>query len=248
MEHVTKESFRVWLDPLKKKYQGVVESVVNSCDNPHLRVIADERVKRAFYVSPIGKNVKVLLDKNVDSENQDPFNRDYFPSSSPSVFLELDNDDMVVLHEIGHALGLADTYLEHASGCKEGQPISKMCDSHAGGFGLWEDDYNGILAAADRAFPGRSPEKNCQAESFRNQSHHSYVDFNLPTMVAGSYIDIKEGQYNNYVFPKCNRVWWTDLTFTCIDGSWTRTRGDWNADGLCHGSAEGGRYHTFGNL
>lgn len=91
----------------------------------------------------------------------------------------------------------------------------------------------------------------CPAKTFRNQSDHSYVDFNLPSSRSANTntITINGGAYNRYHHAKCNRVWWSDLTFVCRGTVWTRDSGDWNADGLCHGSYEGeSQYVTVGNF
>jgi hypothetical protein len=79
---------------------------------------------------------------------------------------------------------------------------------------------------------------SCAPKVFRNVSDHSWVEFRLPKGSGNQVIQIPGGAYNKYVFPKCNRVWWTDLKFVCNPTScqWERTIGSWNADAACHGS------------
>lgn len=50
-----------------------------------------------------------------------------------------------LLHELGHAWGLDDTYLERTGACQQDQPESLMCHSQNGR--LLEDDVLGIQAA-----------------------------------------------------------------------------------------------------
>lgn len=88
----------------------------------------------------------------------------------------------------------------------------------------------------------------CPSQTFRNQSDHSFVEFTLPEAGAGTSIDIRGGAYNKYVVPKCNRVHWSDLRFTCDDGAWALSSGHWDADGLCHGSYEPGPYIRVGDF
>ncbi len=77
---------------------------------------------------------------------------------------------------------------------------------------------------------------SCPAQSWATYSDASYARFNMPTSKAGTIIKIKGGAYNHYVFPKCNRATWTDLSFSCgTNGKWTYT-GSWDADALCHDS------------
>jgi hypothetical protein len=88
----------------------------------------------------------------------------------------------------------------------------------------------------------------CNPQTFRSQSDHSWVEFRLPRANEGLIIQIPGGAYNNYVFPKCNRVYWGDLQFTCTSsGSWQRTSGSWDADALCHGSPGSSPYVATGN-
>ncbi len=78
---------------------------------------------------------------------------------------------------------------------------------------------------------------NCAEKTFRTQSDHSWAEFRLPVAKAGEIIKIKEGAYNKYVYPKCNRVWWSNLIFSCNPDSceWERIEGKWDADAFCHG-------------
>jgi hypothetical protein len=101
--------------------------------------------------------------------------------------------------------------------------------------------------AAPTVAPTVAP-KVCNPRVFRSTSDHSWVEFRLPQGTEGLIIQIPAGAYNKYVFPKCNRVWWDDLQFTCGGGgSWERTRGSWDADALCHGSTGSSPYVATGD-
>lgn len=87
----------------------------------------------------------------------------------------------------------------------------------------------------------------CRGRTFSTKSEHSWAEFRLPNSKLGTQIEIAGGAYNNYVFPKCNRVTWTDLRFTCSgNGTWSHT-GSWDADALCHDSNTSQRYLAVGN-
>lgn len=88
----------------------------------------------------------------------------------------------------------------------------------------------------------------CPAKTFRSVSAHSWVEFRLPQSGVGRVIEISDGAYNHYVFPKCNRVHWSDLSFFCsASGTWSRTKGSWDSDALCHGSKGSSPYVAVGN-
>ncbi len=92
-----------------------------------------------------------------------------------------------------------------------------------------------------------SSQKKYPAQTFRCQSDHSWVEFRLPEGTEGQLIEIPGGAYNHYVFPKCNRVRWSNLAFLCTATGWQRTRGDWDADGLCDGSPGSSPYVVVGD-
>ena len=48
----------------------------------------------------------------------------------------------------------------------------------------------------------------CDPRTFHNVSNHSWVDFRLPAGLEGQRISIPKGDYNHYVVPACNQVWW----------------------------------------
>jgi hypothetical protein len=90
--------------------------------------------------------------------------------------------------------------------------------------------------------------KLCSPRVFRVQSDHSWAEFRLPQGTEGLIIQIPGGAYNKYVFPKCNRVWWDNLNFTCGSaGIWERAGGNWDADGACHGSPGSSPYVATGD-
>ena len=88
----------------------------------------------------------------------------------------------------------------------------------------------------------------CKAKTFKVQSSHSWAEFRMPAAKKGEVIKIKGGAYNKYVFPKCNRVWWSDLVFSCDPNAcaWVKVQGNWDADALCHGSAGSSPYLKVG--
>ncbi len=88
----------------------------------------------------------------------------------------------------------------------------------------------------------------CRPRTFRTVSAKTWAEFRLPSKLKGSIIAIKGGAYNRYVFPKCNRVKWSDLRFMCLkNGEWLKTGGSWGADALCHGSKGNSKYVFTGN-
>jgi hypothetical protein len=90
--------------------------------------------------------------------------------------------------------------------------------------------------------------KVCSPRVFRSVSERSWVEFRLPQGRERQVIQIPGGAYNNYVFPKCNRVWWSDLTFSCgSTGTWEKTQGNWDSDAQCHGSPGSSQYVVTGN-
>lgn len=85
------------------------------------------------------------IDPFPDTSVPDKFRtRPYFNTSSvlarPYMRIFDNTAEETVLHEFGHAFGLADTY-EDGAGCKEYQPPSVMCQSSPT---LTNDDINGV--------------------------------------------------------------------------------------------------------
>lgn len=89
---------------------------------------------------------------------------------------------------------------------------------------------------------------NCKARTFRVQSDHTWAEFRMPAAKGGTVVSIPKGVYNKYVLPKCNRVWWDDLQFSCDPNlcRWERISGRWDADILCHGSYTPHKYLFVG--
>ncbi len=105
-------------------------------------------------------------------------------------------------------------------------------------------------AERKRAADALAAEQKCKcgAKKFRSRSDHTWVEFRLPGgSKDGLVIQIPSGAHNKYVFPKCNRVHWSDLTFKCKCGTWKKTKGDWDADALCHGSKGNSPYVFVGS-
>ncbi|CAN0546468.1 unnamed protein product, partial [Laminaria digitata] len=88
----------------------------------------------------------------------------------------------------------------------------------------------------------------CKKKTYRSVSAKTWVEFRLPQSKAGTKINIPGGAKNKYVFPKCNRVHWSDLQFVCgSTGQWQRTKGSWDADALCHGKVPKSKYVAAGD-
>lgn len=88
----------------------------------------------------------------------------------------------------------------------------------------------------------------CAKRTFRQDSDYTWVKFEMPKSKMGTTIKIPEGVYNKYVFPKCNRVWWTNLVFTCNPNTcqWEKVSGRYDSDALCHGGYTEHRYLVVG--
>ncbi len=104
-------------------------------------------------------------------------------------------------------------------------------------------------AETNRPLAESSSTAACSADttSFLKASAHSYVNFRLPEAEAGRTIFIPNGAYVNYVFPACHRVVWDAVTFSCRNGKWQLTKGNYSADGFCHGWAGPSPYLKVGN-
>jgi hypothetical protein len=212
-----------WLEPLREKYGTLVSHFVESCEIVEGHEDNDPR-KYKYDLKISISYATITADASIS-----------FP-----LLIRLNPNDSkgTILHELGHSFGLNDTYKnKYLPGCKAGQPTNAiMCQGGEGGLNdILPDDRNGILAVADRFYPGKGNQPPCKGKIISNQSDHSYVQFILPPMTGLSIVDILAGAYNKYVFPKCNRVWWTDLQFICKGGVWQQLSGKWDADGLCHG-------------
>ena len=107
--------------------------------------------------------------------------------------------------------------------------------------------YN-ILWSKKSAGSINNPSCACAAQTFRSVSDHTWVEFRLPGGSSGQTINIPAGAHNKYVFPKCNRVWWDNLSFKCNTSTckWEKTAGRWDADALCTGSAGNSPYVFVG--
>ena len=113
-----------------------------------------------------------------------------------------------------------------------------------------------LLVAAEKTTAPAAPPtpvptpvvRACASRVFRSESEHTWVEFRLPQASLGFAIKVPAGAYNKYVFPKCNRVWWDEITFSCVStGVWERLQGNWGADALCHGSPSSSPYLATGD-
>lgn len=72
----------------------------------------------------------------------------------------------VLLHEMGHAFGLSDTYTGGQSGrCQPGQPQAVMCNTSFSD--LEADDVKGMAAVFKTAFPGDKPPVDPPAPAYK---------------------------------------------------------------------------------
>ncbi|PHN01782.1 hypothetical protein [Flavilitoribacter nigricans] len=119
--------------------------------------------------------------------------------------------------------------------------FQQYLDQHPNG------QFVGLARANIRALEAEK-ECFCKARTFKQVSDHTWVEFRMPRLKIGSTIKIPEGVYNKYVFPKCNRVWWTDLVFTCNPTTcqWEKVSGRYDSDALCHGGYTEHRYLVVG--
>lgn len=170
---------------------------------------------------------------------------------NPDKFLIVDHDGKRFVREsptswiLGKdTTGLADKYLEYAvelNGRKWGIDSS---------FNIWKLE---MVTAVEKTggrieLEEKTGLRACSPRVFRSASEHTWVEFRLPQGREGQVIKIPGGAYNKYVFPKCNRVWWSDLTFSCgSTGTWEKTQGNWDSDALCTGSPGSSPYVVTGN-
>jgi hypothetical protein len=177
---------------------------------------------------------------------------------NPDKFLIVDHDGKKFVRESPTSwifgkdtTGLADKYIEYAvelNGTRWGIDSS---------FNIWKLEtvtavekpaINNRPVVTSNEAVEKAGIKTCSPRVFRSVSERSWVEFRLPEGRAGQVIEIHGGAYNNYVFPNCHRVWWSDLTFSCgSTGAWEKTQGNWDSDGLCHGSPGASPYVFTGD-
>jgi hypothetical protein len=107
-----------WLEPLKSLTSQPVNTNVNFMDVDHLEACANHAVH-------------LTIEHKTDQRGR----AHYVPSEQIIRLFEGDSFG-VLLHELGHAFGLADTYDEDRKGCVAGHPRSLMCP-----FALWGARY-----------------------------------------------------------------------------------------------------------
>lgn len=78
--------------------------------------------------------------------------------------------------------------------------------------------------------------KSCPAKTYRYEYYYAFVEFNLPTTVDGQSVKYLNGKLYAGWKNGCNRIWWSDVEFTCQDGQWQQGTFSHDGDGLCHGS------------
>lgn len=93
---------------------------------------------------------------------------------------------------------------------------------------------------------------DCATRTFLTRSAHSSVQWTLPSAKASSYMTVKAGAHNRYVFPACNRVFWSDLKFTCqatgnsaMPYQWRLVSGTFDSDAYCTGSPGSNFYQSI---
>ena len=112
----------------------------------------------------------------------------------------------------------------------------------------------GSAAVETREAPQKSimAGSDCAPRSFLSRSAHSSVQWDLPNAKSGSLMTVKAGAHNNYVFPACNRVVWSDLIFSCqptgssvIPYQWRLIFGKYDADAYCTGAPGNNFYQSI---
>ncbi len=177
---------------------------------------------------------------------------------NPDQFLIVDHDGKKFVREsptswlaAKDTTGLADRYLEYAvepDGTKWGIDSSFNIWKIATVTAVERPAVNNRPVVNNNELVERAGIKVCSSRVFRSVSERSWVEFRLPQGREGQVIKIPGGAYNNYVFPKCNRVWWSDLAFSCgSTGTWEKTQGNWDSDALCNSSGSASPYVVTGN-
>lgn len=88
---------------------------------------------------------------------------------------------------------------------------------------------------------------SCAPRTFRSVSEHTWVEFRMPAAALGTTVSIPAGAHGKYVFPKCNRVWWDNLTFGCRVDGWALGSGKYDADAYCTGTPGTSPYVAYGD-
>lgn len=113
-------AFRDWISPLQRfadKFPKTINASHNNCSG-ELMVNVDPATTRAFVRGSGANNYTMHLNGN--------------------------SNDATILHEMGHIMGLHDTYIEGVWTCQPGQPESMMCDYNKNMKHLGLDDIAGI--------------------------------------------------------------------------------------------------------
>lgn len=115
-------------------------------DSSSITFTLDARCKPNDGEPPEGFDLAIVVDGSV---------RPYY--TNRVIHLKNSTEEAVLMHEMGHALGLGDTYFESlvAHQCQIGQPVSIMCSHFQFGATLQEDDKRGVLASYCRSFDHR---------------------------------------------------------------------------------------------
>ena len=139
-----------WIDPLRSIS---VEPLVDKINfflamDPPCQAVGDRDL-----------TIKVVVESRAFRDNYSPKER-AIEFNSPGEF-------GVMLHEMGHAMGLDDTYLEYSPVCQNGQPRSMMCPGPRSfatdaPTSLFIDDIVGVRASFCTVFIGS--ESHCPAE------------------------------------------------------------------------------------
>lgn len=159
VEPATKGPLKVKVEhdaPLSKQWVTLFEKGMNTWFEPVRRLPGGDEL--AHRVMIVEKDEDIVLEVKTGT------GRGYYKPGAAFMKQRIEIYDSgsyeTLLHEIGHAMGLGDTYVEGVWSCKPGQPDSVMC--HADASDLRADDIRGIR------FEYCKRTKRCDANDFKD--------------------------------------------------------------------------------
>lgn len=204
LESRIKQAVDIWLQPLREYYANIATSSRISCSAPHVTIIASKRTERA-YTNPRDGVMRINSNSSLQT----------------------------LAHEMGHFFGLADTYHPSADGtCLMGHPDSMMC-SPQGKSQLSADDLAAVQHMVRKLNPIEQVVNACEAKEYTVAITRLKLVYQLPLSPPGTTLNLRAGSKHIYRFPRCHRIWWSDMDFVCKKGQWIRT-GKSGSGPRCH--------------